>query len=88
LEVSPVTIRTTILDQMRAIAAQQHKVLVPLADDVALLESGLDSLCLAILVAHLDDELGLDPFGAGEAEIPVTVGEFIGLYEAAGAEAV
>lgn len=76
------TIRATILDQMHTIAKLQHKELAPLADTLPLLESGLDSLCLAILVANLDDELGLDPFGSGEgAEIPVTVGEFIRLYE-------
>ena len=80
------TIRTTILDQMSAIAKQQSKVLVALADNVLLLDSGMDSLCLAILVANLDDELGLDPFGAEDGtEIPATIGEFIGLYEAAAA---
>jgi acyl carrier protein len=80
------TIRTTILDQMASIANQQHKTLRPLTDGLALLDSGLDSLCLAVLVATLDDELGIDPFSAGEGtEIPATVGEFIGLYEAAAA---
>lgn len=82
------TIRTTILEQMRAIAQQQHKTLKPLTDDVSLLESGLDSLCLAILVANLDDELDLDPFGSEEGvEIPATVGEFVRLYEAAAVRA-
>jgi hypothetical protein len=79
-----VTIRTTVLDQMRTVAEQKHRELIPLADDVPLLESGLDSLCLAVLVATLDDQLGLDPFGLAEgAEMPVTVGEFIRLYEVA-----
>jgi aryl carrier-like protein len=79
-----VTIRSTILDQMQTIAKLQHKQLAPLTDGLSLLESGLDSLCLAILVANLDDELNLDPFGSGEgAEIPATVGEFIRLYETA-----
>lgn len=82
------TIRETILEQMRNIAKQQHKTLQPLTEDMPLLESGLDSLCLAILVANLDDELDLDPFGAEEGtEIPVTVGEFIQLYEAAAVQA-
>ena len=31
-------------------------------DDLVLLDSGLDSLCFAILVARLEDELGVDPF--------------------------
>jgi aryl carrier-like protein len=78
------TIRTTILDQMASIAKQQHKTLRPLTDDLALLDSGLDSLCLAVLVANLDDELGIDPFGAGDdVGIPATVGDFVHLYEAA-----
>jgi hypothetical protein len=77
------TIRATILDQLVQIARQQHKTLAPLTDEVPLLESGLDSLCLAILVANLDDELGLDPFGSGDGvDIPATVGAFIRLYEA------
>jgi acyl carrier protein len=81
-------IRKTILGQMASIASQQHKSLKPLTDDLALLDSGLDSLCLAVLVASLDDELGIDPFSIGEgAEIPATVGDFISLYEAAAAMA-
>ena len=48
--------------------------------------SGLDSLCIAILVANLEDELELDPFAAGdEVAIPVTLGDFIRLYENAAA---
>ncbi len=82
------TIRTMILDQMATIAKQQHKTLRPLTDDLALIDSGLDSLCLAILVAKLDDELNIDPFGMGDGVgIPTTVGEFVSLYEAAGATA-
>jgi len=77
------TIRTTILDQMANIAKQQHKTLQPLTDDLALLDSGLDSLCLAILVANLDDELGIDPFGSGDdVAVPATIGDFVRLYEA------
>jgi len=75
-------IRETVLLQMQKIAKQQQKTLLPLTDDLPLLESGLDSLCIAVLVAVLDDKLGLDPFSADEAAgFPVTVGEFINLYE-------
>ncbi len=82
------TTRTIILEQMATIATQQRKTLKPLTDDLALLDSGLDSLCLAILVANLDDELGIDPFGAGDdVAIPATVGDFIWLYEAAAVRA-
>ena len=78
------TVRATILTQMENIARQQRKTLKPVTDDLALIESGLDSLCLAILVANLDDELGVDPFGAGDGvDVPKTVGEFVRLYEVA-----
>ncbi len=76
------TIRSTILDQMTTVARLQKQTLVPLSDDVHLLESGLDSLAIAILVANLEDELALDPFGGGrDVPIPRTVGDFIKLYE-------
>jgi hypothetical protein len=79
-------IRSTILSKIQEIAAQQRKVLAPLTDSLPLLESGLDSLCLAVLVASLDDQLDLDPFGAeGLNAFPVTLGEFIRLYENAAA---
>ena len=78
------TVRATILTQMENIARQQRKALKPVTDDLALIDSGLDSLCLAILVANLDDELGVDPFGAGDGvDVPKTVGEFVRLYEVA-----
>jgi hypothetical protein len=71
---------------MENIARQQHKTLKPVTDDLALIDSGLDSLCLAILVANLDDELGVDPFSSGDGvDVPTTVGEFVRLYEVAAA---
>jgi hypothetical protein len=77
------TLRETILDQVRLVAAQQNKTLAPLTDGLYLLESGLDSLCVALLVANLEDELGLDPFGSGnEVAIPLTLGDLIAVYEA------
>ena len=71
-----------ILNSLKRIALQQSKRLQPLHDDLPLLDTGLDSLCIAILVAVLDDELGIDPFSSGdEVAFPVTVGDFIALYE-------
>jgi len=75
------SIRATVLSQIQQIAARQKKTLAPLDDDLPLLKSGLDSLCIAILVAALDDALDLDPFAAGDVAIPVTLGDFIALYE-------
>jgi hypothetical protein len=74
--------RNIVISQIEQVAREQKKLLLPLADDLMLLESGLDSLCLAIIVARLDDILGLDPFSAAQdAVLPVTVGEFIKSYE-------
>jgi acyl carrier protein len=79
-------IRSTILAQINRIAEQQMKTLAELTDDLPLLQSGLDSLCFAILVASLDDTLDLDPFASeGEGRLPVTLGDFIKLYEDAAA---
>ena len=76
------TVRTVIMSQIEQIGKEQKKALAPLTDDLLLLESGLDSLCLAILVARLDEELGYDPFSiAEEVSLPVTIGDFIRLYE-------
>ena len=62
--------------------------MAPLSDDLPLLETGLDSLCLAILVASLDDELGLDPLSSdANSTFPVTLGDFIAVYETAAAHA-
>jgi len=75
-------IRPTILAEIHRIAASNNKKLAVLTDDLPLLESGLDSLCIAILVASLDDALDLDPFANDETlAFPVTLGDFIQLYE-------
>jgi hypothetical protein len=53
-----------------------------LSDNLVLLESGLDSFCFAIVVARLEDTLGVDPFTAAEdVYFPVTLGEFVKFYE-------
>ena len=47
-----------------------------------MLDSGLDSLGIAILVTRLEDTLGLDPFTDSDiTSPPVTLGDFIQLYE-------
>ena len=76
------SIRSNILKAMQEIAAAQKKTLAPLTDGLALTNSGLDSLCFALLVARLEDETGRDPFSeSDEVSFPVTLGEFIALYE-------
>lgn len=41
---------------------------------------GLDSLDFATLVVRLERETGYDPFRAGHAQLPRTVGELVRLY--------
>jgi hypothetical protein len=78
--------RPTILAQFVKVAEQQQKKLAPLRDDLPLLESGLDSLCFAIIVARLEDIIGTDPFTSElEMDFPVTLGDFIRLYDDAAA---
>ena len=54
--------RSIILTSIATVASEQDKTLAPLTDDLVLLNSGLDSLCFAILVTRLEDELGFDSF--------------------------
>jgi acyl carrier protein len=77
-----VNVRNEIVTQVRRVAREQKKRLPPLTDGLELLNSGLDSLCFAILVSRLEDSLGFDPFAASEdAPFPVTFGDFVNLYE-------
>jgi acyl carrier protein len=67
------------IEQIRSASKADHPLLT---DDVVLLDSGLDSLGIAILVTRLEDMLGLDPFTESDlVSPPVTVGELIRLYE-------
>ena len=76
------SIRSDVITQLKQVAEEQDKQLAPLADNLPLLESGLDSLCFAIIVSRLEDSLGVDPFSAAEdTPFPVTLGEFISFYE-------
>jgi acyl carrier protein len=76
------TTKLTITSEMQRVAAEQKVVLAPLSDDLNLLDSGLDSLCFAILVARLEDSLGVDPFTASDdVDFPVTLGELVRAYE-------
>lgn len=80
--VDRMSVRGNVLAEFERVAREQDKTLAPLSDDLVLLESGLDSLCLAIIVAHLEDGLGVDPFSAADdADFPVTLGDFIRFYE-------
>lgn len=76
------SVRLTITTLIGEIAVEQKVNVAPLTDDLVLLDSGLDSLCFAILVARLEDKLGVDPFTAAEdAYFPETFGDFVKAYE-------
>ncbi|HEX4469694.1 MAG TPA: acyl carrier protein [Gemmatimonadaceae bacterium] len=76
------SIRNTIVTHFEQIAAEQKQKLAALSDECPLMESGLDSLAFAVLVARLEDALGVDPFNASEHdEYPVTFGDFVQMYE-------
>jgi acyl carrier protein len=75
-------VRSEVVTQFKQVAQEQGKRLAPLTDNLELLNSGLDSLCFAILVTRLEDALGVDPFTASEdALFPVTFGDFVSFYE-------
>ena len=76
------SVKSTIASQFQQVAKEQDRTLAPLADDLRLVQSGLDSLSFAIIVARLEDSLGIDPFNAAVAvQFPVTFGDFVRLYE-------
>jgi acyl carrier protein len=78
-------VRAEVTSQFQQVALEQDKHLAPLTDDLTLLDSGLDSLCFAIVVARLENSLGSDPFSDDEdARFPVTFGDFVRFYENAG----
>lgn len=75
-------IRVEITNQFAQVAEEQGRKLARLTDDLQLLESGLDSLSFAIVVARLEEMLGVDPFSVSDdAVFPVTFGDLVGLYE-------
>jgi hypothetical protein len=75
-------VKSQVLAQFTQVAEEQNRSLAPLTDDLPLIESGLNSLCFAVIVARLEDILGVDPFSAAsDAPFPVTVGEFVAVYE-------
>ena len=76
------SVRSEIIARFTEVAGENDKKLAPLTDDLELLESGLDSLCFAVVVARLEGSLGVDPFSASEdAVFPATFGEFVSFYE-------
>lgn len=60
------------------------QLITDIAQDTVLLQSGLDSLGFAMLVAQLEEDLGIDPFSEMQLAIyPRTFGEFVRIYQLA-----
>jgi acyl carrier protein len=76
------SVMDVVKQEMVRVAAEHNKQLAPLTDDLVLLNSGLDSLGFAILVASLEDKLGVDPFTEREdVQFPVTLADFARFYQ-------
>jgi acyl carrier protein len=76
------SVKSKIIAAIQQIAAEQQVSLPPLDDGLSLHETGFDSLAFAILVARLEDDLGVDPFTiSADASFPLTIGDFIKAYE-------
>jgi hypothetical protein len=76
------SVRSAVVSQFEQVAIEQKMTLARLSDDSRLLDVGLNSLSLALIVVRLEDVLGFDPFDSSEdVQFPVTFGEFVRLYE-------
>jgi acyl carrier protein len=75
------SIRDIVYAQIKIVAEQQRKNLPPLTDAMGIQDSGFDSLCLALLVANLEDELNVSPFDTDDSVMPTTYGDLIQAYE-------
>jgi hypothetical protein len=76
------SVQDIVKAQFEQVAIEQHRKLSRLSPELRLLDSGLDSLSIALIVARLEDALGFDPFDATEEmTFPVTFGDFVKLYE-------
>ena len=72
-----------ILTMMKEIASENDvEINTNIASETVLLESGLDSLGFAILIARLEEELGYDPFTIMEEPVyPQTFGQLVEIYQ-------
>ena len=76
------SVKDQVLAQIKQVSDEQNRTLAPLRDDLPLVDSGLDSLCLAVIIARLEDLLGVDPFStSADAPFPVTIGDLVSSYE-------
>jgi acyl carrier protein len=72
-----------ILKMMQEISNESNiKLSNNINKDFVLLDSGLDSLGFAILIARLEEELGYDPFTMMDEPVyPQTFGQLVQIYQ-------
>ena len=77
------TTRNAILSEFKEVLKDSGvSSAVDMQDDTILLDSGLDSLGFAILVARLEEKLGYDPFVLMKEPVyPTTFAEFVAIYD-------
>jgi acyl carrier protein len=76
------SVRGSIESEFQRVAREQKRNLAPLTENLKLIDSGLDSLSFALIVARLEDAMGFDPFDTqDDLKFPVTFGEFVKLYD-------
>jgi len=75
----------TIRDTLTQVALMADCTLTDdINNDTELLQSGLDSLGFAMLVAQLEEDLGIDPFSQMQIAVyPRTFAEFVNIYRQA-----
>ena len=79
-------VKDIIFTVVTEVAAEQDRRIAPPDEAMVFARSGLDSLCFAIIVARLEDRLGVDPFTTSDdIAFPETLGAFVSLYERAAA---
>lgn len=74
-----------IRDSLQHVAEIANCQLInPITDTTVLLQSGLDSLGFAMLVAQLEETLGIDPFSQMTLAVyPTTFADFVSIYRQA-----
>lgn len=74
--------RRVLVEHLEQAIAERGVVGAPMEDDTVLLESGLDSLGFAVVIARLEEAFGGDPFLAMPVAVyPRTFGELVAIYE-------
>jgi len=76
------SIKDEIMSTFARVAKEQGRRLAPLTSELKLTECGLDSLGFTLVVISLEESLKVDPFNSAEdVDFPVTLRDFIALYE-------